>query len=82
MVQGEAKSKVPSGAQTDDCRRRRTLVEAARSCLAWHSGRMKDDGEYRAAVQYVTRQLAERPGRLGQAVRHVVSTHALLVKVL
>jgi len=82
MVKGEVKSKAPSDAPTDDCRRRRSLVEVAGSCLAWHSSRMDDDGEYRAAVRYVTRQLAERPGRLGQAARYVASTHALLVKVL
>lgn len=81
MVQEEGRSKSKAASDPQSLSGL-ALVAAARSCLAWHSTRMRDDAEYRAAVRYVTRHLAEQPGRFGQAVRQVVSAHALLARAL
>ena len=50
----------------------RRLKDGAKSCLDWHSGRMKADPDYRAAVDHLTKLLSARPGRLGEMVRLVV----------
>jgi hypothetical protein len=71
-----------TGVPDDQCRKLRRLVDGARSCWVWHTGRMAADPDYRAAVEHLTKLLSARPGRFGQAVRGVVSGHALLVNVL
>ncbi|HEV2125490.1 MAG TPA: hypothetical protein VGW38_22290 [Chloroflexota bacterium] len=58
------------------------LADGARSCVAWHAGRMDTDPEYRAIVERLTEWLSARPGWLGQAARGVVDGHTVLVKLL
>ena len=86
MDSGEWQGSVPPGGakQAPNSGRRalRRLADKARSCLTWHSERMKNDPEYRATVRYLTKLLAERPGRLGRTVRDVVAAHLLLGNAL
>ncbi len=59
----------------------RQTVARAGFYLDRHGAQMEDP-EYRAVVEYLTKVWSARPGRLGQAVRVVVTTHSWLVKAL
>lgn len=63
-------------------RRLRRLADGARLGLGRHAERMKDDLDYREAVEHLTKQLSELPGHWGKTVRIVAAGHTLLVKVL
>ncbi len=82
VVQGRVHCSDAIGVPDDLWRKLRRLADGVKLCLDRHSGRMKADPEYRAAVEYLTKLLSARPGRLGRTVRVVVAGHTLLVKVL
>ncbi|MDI2035937.1 hypothetical protein [Paenarthrobacter nitroguajacolicus] len=62
--------------------RLRGLADGAKLSLGRHAERMKDDLDYREAVEHLTKQLCELPGHWGKTVRIMATAHTLLVKVL